>query len=165
MAGSESTSVEIPPWLEEPTRATIKRGEQVANIGYVPYYGPELAAFTPQQNAAFANTNAAADAFGLSGGANAMPTPTQYAGGMQGYSSQPLLEQSQYQLYQERPNQYGYQQSFFIDPVAPNPNSPYGGGDYRPLPFGSDPVTAQPLPEWPEAEPTPSGNAGKGGLF
>lgn len=85
--GSQSTTVEIPDWLEGPAKRTLARAESVADIGYAPYYGPEVAAFSPDQQAAFDNTNAAAAAFGLdAGGGGYMPQTTQM-GGARGYSS------------------------------------------------------------------------------
>ena len=138
MAGSESTKVEIPEWLETPTRAVIQKGEQVGQVGYTPYYGPDVAAFTPMQNAAMQNTSGAANAFGLAGGQNMMPQATEFAGGVQGYSSQPLYEQSVANFAAENPNQYGFMQSFFVDPKS----GQYSGGQPGGVGTSGDPVSS-----------------------
>lgn len=90
--GSQSTKVEIPQWLEDPSKRAIQRGEDIAQIGYMPYMGPDVAAFSPTQEAAFNNTNAAANAFGMAGSSGTgMPAPTDF-GGVQGYSSYPVFQ-------------------------------------------------------------------------
>ena len=47
-----------------------------------------------------------------------MGAPTTYAGGVSGYSSQPMFQQSLDQLQAERPGQFDYINSFFIDPFT-----------------------------------------------
>ena len=95
--GSQSTSVEIPAWLEQAAQNGLARGQQAAGIGYVPYRGPDVAALTPMQEAAMFNTSQASSAFGLGAsplpGAG-MPQVQTFAGGVQGYSSAPLYEQA-----------------------------------------------------------------------
>ena len=56
--GSSSTATqEMPQWLEEAARRNLNQADRISRIGYVPQsYGPTVAAFTPMQNAAFANT-------------------------------------------------------------------------------------------------------------
>lgn len=150
MAGSQTTKTEIPEWLEAPTRSAIERGEAIGKIGYTPYYGPDVAAFAPQQNAAFENTNAAANAFGMSVGQNAMPAPQQFSNGMQGYSSAPLFEEAKYRLYENNPNQYGYMNSFFVNPQQ-GEYAPVGGAAPAPMPGPGSDIAAT------------SGGTGKGG--
>lgn len=91
-------------------------------MGYVPYYGPDVAALTPMQEAAMQNVAGAAGAFGLAtptgAGVTGMPTATEYAGGIRGYSSAPMFEQAQAELARRRPAQKSYLDSFFIDPVT-----------------------------------------------
>jgi len=69
--GSTSTEVSIPAWLEDAAKSGLARGTQAAGIGYVPYRGPDVAALTPMQEAAMANTSMASSAFGL--GASPLP--------------------------------------------------------------------------------------------
>jgi len=146
--GTQTTTMGVPAWVEEPARRNLERAEQISQIGYTPYYGPDVAAFTPQQTASFNNANTMADAYGMSGGAISTPTPQTFAGGVQGYSSAPGYEQSVAALEHYRPGQYQAIQDQFIDPYSGvDPASPYaamtsqqavdpvtgwgvGGGDY-----------------------------------
>ena len=130
--GSTSSTVTIPQYIEDAARANLAKAEEISKIGDVRYYGPDVAAFTPMQQAAFQNTAGMADAFGLAGGGTGMegmPTPTTYAGGIQGYSSAPIFEQSVAELEARRPGQYAAINAPFIDPVTgAQPMSPYGTG-------------------------------------
>jgi len=121
--GSTTSSVQIPEYIEKAAQRNLNKAERISQLGYVPYYGPDVAAFTPMQQAAMQNVGSAASAFGMStptgqdimGG---MPAPTQYAGGVQGYSSAPLYQQSVDELARQRPAQKSYIDSFFIDPYT-----------------------------------------------
>ena len=144
--GSQTTEVKIPEWLEKEAQRNIDIARDVSQVGFVPYYGPEVAALSPMQNAAMAGTNQAAGAFGLQQAQGGMPTPETFAGGVQGYSSGGLYNQSLETLRQQAPAQYDYLQGMFMDPVtgaaarspfgapaapAAMPMQPasYGGGD------------------------------------
>ena len=121
--GRSSTSVEIPAWLESAARQNIARADEIAQIGYVPYYGPDVAAMTPMQMAAGGNINAAANAFGLGAPSSVtagMPMAGNY-GGMAAYSSAPLYEQSIAELQARRPGQFAALQAPFIDPIIGAP--------------------------------------------
>ena len=132
--GSQTTEVKVPQYIEDAAKASLAKADLLAQIGYTPYYGPDVAAFTPMQQAAFQGTADAASAFGMGtpmsqqdvmGG---MPAPTEYAGGVQGYSSAPMFEQSVDQLRQQRPGQYDALTAPFIDPVTgAAPVDPYKG--------------------------------------
>jgi hypothetical protein len=122
--GSTSSSVTIPEYIEEAARRNLAKAEDISQIGYVPYYGPDVAAFTPFQQAGFQQTADVASAFGLGpqmsqadvmGG---MPAPTEFAGGVRGYSAAPLYQQAVDELAAQRPAQAQYIESFFIDPVT-----------------------------------------------
>lgn len=115
---TQTTQVEIPKWLENEARRNIDIARDVSQIGYVPYYGPDVAAFSPMQNAAFAGTGQAADAFGLPSGQGGVPEPQTFANGVQGYSSGGLYNQSLDALRQQAPGQYEFMQGMFIDPVT-----------------------------------------------
>jgi len=118
-SNTQTTSVEIPQWLQEAAQRNLSRADQVSQIGYTPYYGPDVAAMTPMQIAAMQNTGAAASAFGLPTVADpmaGMPTPQTFAGGVQGYSSAPLFQQSLEALRVNAPGQYAAIQSLFVDP-------------------------------------------------
>ena len=128
--GSATTEVTVPEYVEEAARRNLNKAEAISRIGYTPYYGPDVAAFTPMQEAAFQNTADAASAFGMSGGnmsaqnlRGGMAAPTSYASGARGYSSAPMYEDALAQLRKERPGQKKYIDSFFIDPVTGAPGS------------------------------------------
>src|SRR5210317_1204580 len=95
--GSQTTSVEVPEYIEEAAKRNLTKAEGISQIGYVPYYGPDVAAFSPLQEAAMQNVGGQAGAFGLAtpaGGPMAgMPTAQEFAGGIRGYSSAPMFEQ------------------------------------------------------------------------
>ena len=128
MSGSETQKTEVPAWLEGAARENIGYGNDVAGLGYTPYYGPDVAAFSPMQQASFQNTGQAANAFGMAGGGmtgmEGMPQPQQFAGGVTGYSSAPMYEQALAQLEANNPGQFAAIQNMFIDPQA-------GGGGYQ----------------------------------
>jgi hypothetical protein len=126
--GSSTTEIEIPQWLEDEARRNISIARDVSQTGYVPYYGPEVAALSPMQNAAMIGTNQAAAAFGMPTAQGGMPAPETFAGGVQGYSSGGLYNQSLEALKQQAPAQIDYIQSMFMDPVT---------GDAARSPFGA----------------------------
>tara|TARA_R110000787_G_scaffold12816_3_gene41017 strand:- start:1550 stop:2566 length:1017 start_codon:yes stop_codon:yes gene_type:complete len=132
--GSTTSEVKVPQYIEDAARANLARADELAKIGYTPYYGPDVAAFTPMQEASFQNTADMARAFGVGGGTGGgMPEPTTYANGVRGYSSAPLYEQSLAQLRRERPGQYDALTAPFIDPVTgAAPSAPYGDAPYAP---------------------------------
>lgn len=118
MGGSQTTTQSIPGWVEAPAKRNLARAEEISQIGYVPYGGPDVAAFSDAQNAAFANNRSMADAYGMQSGGNYMPQSQTFAGGVQGYSSLPLYEESVAQLAATRPGQYNAINAQFIDPTS-----------------------------------------------
>ena len=131
--GSSTNEVTIPEYIERAAQRNLNKAEGISQIGYTPYYGPDVAAFTPMQQAAFQNTADAAGAFGMAAPASqqdimgGMGAPTTYAGGVQGYSSAPMFEQSLAELGRQRPGQKAYIDSFFIDPFTGQAGSRAGG--------------------------------------
>ena len=128
--GSTSTEVSIPAWLEQAAQSGLARGTQAAGIGYVPYRGPDVAALTPMQEAAMANTSMASSAFGLGASplpSAGMPTAQTFAGGMQGYSSAPLYDQAVNELKMQNPTQYAK----LMEPFGIT-SMPMGGGASAP---------------------------------
>ena len=123
--GSTTSSVTVPEYIEDAARSNLAEAEKIRKIGYVPNYGPEVAAFTPMQQAAFQNTADTASAFGTAGGnmsqqdiRGGMPEATTYAGGVRGYSSAPIFEQSLRALGENRPGQKAAIDNMFIDPFS-----------------------------------------------
>jgi hypothetical protein len=128
--GSTSTTVAVPDYIEDAARRNLTSADLISKIGYIPEYGPTVAAFTPMQEAAFQGTAQTAGAFGLPGGdmsvrdiSGGMPEPTTYAGGVRGYSALPIYEQALEAFGEARPGQKAYVDSFFIDPFTGVPGS------------------------------------------
>jgi len=128
--GSQTTSVAIPGWVQDAAQNSLARADEISQIGYTPYYGPDVAAFQPAQNAAFQNTANAAGAFGMQGAMPNMPAPQEFAPGVQGYSSAPILEAAMNELQIRRPGQYDAITGMFIDPVTgTSPTGGFGSGN------------------------------------
>ncbi len=162
--GGQSTKVEIPAWAERATQQNLERAKDVQKIGYMPYYGPDIAAFSPSQQTAMQNNMDAAAAFGLaSPGQDAMAgmPQAQDFGGVSGYSSGGLFDQAVNELAQRKPefvreydqlfagNTYKNPYLDYGDYVAPiNPSGPSGPSapEYRPS-----------LPDGRGSTPTPPG--------
>ena len=117
--GRQSSQVEIPDWIKQPSMRNIERAEAVQRLGYMPYMGLDVAGLTqPQQAAMQANIDAAA-AFGLvDPGLNAMAgmPQTQNVGGIQGYSSFPMFDRAVKDLQRSRPNQAAAYNRLFVNP-------------------------------------------------
>ena len=126
--GRSNTEVTMPKFAETTLQQGIGMAKDVSALGYTPYYGPDVAAFSPQQQAAFQGTNQMADAFGMpsASGQQYMPQAQTFDGGIQGYSSAPAFEQSIDQLAAQRPGQAAYIDSFTIDPITGEPGSRAG---------------------------------------
>jgi len=120
--GSTTSNTEIPAWLENAAIENINKARDVSEIGYVPYYGPDVAAFSPMQQQSMQSTGNAASAFGLApqgfDAMSGMPQAQTFAGGVQGYSSAPLYQESLDQLQANRPAQYQAMTDMFIDPFT-----------------------------------------------
>jgi len=128
--GSTSSTVAVPEYIEKAARRNLTEADKIRRLGFIPEYGPTVAAFTPTQEAAFQGTAQAAGAFGLPGGemsmqdiSGGMPEPTTYAGGVRGYSALPIYEQALEAFGQARPGQKQYIDRFFIDPFTGLPGS------------------------------------------
>ena len=137
--GSTTSTAEIPRWVQGPAERNLDRAEQAAQIGYVPHYGPSVAAFSPMQNQGFANIGAMGQAFGLAPtyeaevpveqdgvmGTERMPLqsqprmfqptmqPTDYGNGLQAYSSGPLYDLALEELRARRPDQFNAIEGMF----------------------------------------------------
>ena len=123
--GSTTSTVAVPEYIEDAARRNLTQADKISKLGFIPEYGPTIAALTPLQEAALQGTAQAAGAFGLPGGgmsmediSGGMPAPTTYAGGVRGYSALPIYEQALEAFGQARPGQKQYIDSFFIDPFT-----------------------------------------------
>jgi hypothetical protein len=136
--GSTTSQVQIPEWLQNAAQQNLARADAVAQLGYSPYFGPDVAAMTPMQTAALQGTNQAALSFGLPGVENpmaGMPQAQTFAGGLQGYSSAPLYQQSVDALRAAMPGQVAAIDRMFIDPMTgAAPAYPFSMGGAAPAP-------------------------------
>jgi hypothetical protein len=136
--GSTTSQVQIPAWLENAAQQNLARADQVAQLRFSPYFGPDVAAMTPMQTAALQGTNQAALSFGLPGVADpmaGMPQAQTFAGGLQGYSSAPLYQQSVDALRAAMPGQVAAIDRMFIDPITgAAPAYPFSMGGAAPAP-------------------------------
>ena len=100
-------------------------------MGYMPYYGVDVAGFTPMQQSAMQNTNDLARSFGMS--VADQPSPynmvTDPTTGIQGYRSGDIFDQARNELKQRAPAQYDYYNSMVIDPVTGEYGSRTGVGE------------------------------------
>jgi len=134
--GSQTTSVEIPAWLEDAAKRNIAKAEGISQLDFIPYMGADVAGFSPMQLAAMQGTGSAASAFGLGGGdpLAGIPQPQQFAGGIQGYSSYPLYEQALANLQAAAPGQYAARQAPFINQqTGAAPGGVYMSGAQQPV--------------------------------
>ena len=115
--GSQTQQVEIPDWVRDPSIRNLARAEEAQKIGYMPYYGPDVAAFNPTQQAAMQSSYDTAAAFGLvPQGGNVMagvPQAQDY-GGVMGYSSAPLYEQALAELKARNPETVAQYDKLFV---------------------------------------------------
>jgi len=129
--GKKTEETTIPEWLRGPAARNLQRAEAVQQIEYMPYYGPDVAAFTPAQNAAFDTNIGAAEAFGLLApntltATSGMPTPTDWDG-FTGYSSQPIYESALAELNAKQPGAVAQYNALFGN-ATPAINWGGGGG-------------------------------------
>ena len=119
--GTETQQATIPAYIEHYAQQNLQRAAQVAQLGYQPYYGPDVAALTPFQHAAMDNNRAAAGAFGLAAPAvnTLMDAPTEYAGGVRGYSSGPIFDAALAEYIARHPEQAARYDALFGNAVAP----------------------------------------------
>lgn len=122
--GSQTTvqQASIPQFVEDAAKANLARADYVSQLGYMPYYGPDVAALSPMQTQAMQSTGAGMQALGLAPQGfdpmAGMPQPQTFMGGLQGYSSGNLFDEALAQLQERRPAQYDAYTGMFIDPVT-----------------------------------------------
>ena len=132
--GSKTTETALPDWLRAPAERNLQRAEAVQQIPYMPYYGGDVAAFTPAQNAAFDANIGAGEAFGLLApntltATSGMPTPTDFDG-FSGYSSQPMYESALAELQAKQPGAVAQYNALFGN-ATPSLVPRGGGGESR----------------------------------
>ena len=132
--GKKETATTIPDWVRGPAERNLRRAEQVQQLKYMPYTGPQVAAFNETQNAAMNNNIGAAKAFGLLDpnsnltATSGTPTPTEYAGGFKGYGSIGLYDQALKELTDRDPANMAAYNNLFGNAVPANNFARGGGG-------------------------------------
>lgn len=128
--GSQTVETKIPDYVQDASRDNIDAAKRIAQMGYVPYYGPDVAAATPQMTASWQGANDAAGAFGMPQAEISVPEAQDFGGGVMGYSSAPMYEAALQELKRRRPDQYQAMNSVFgqqaggMQPNAPRPTQP-----------------------------------------
>ena len=146
--GSSKSKVTVPGYVKDASVEALDLANALARIGYVPNYGAEVAAFTPMQEAAMANTNDMARAFGMQAARDPMAGMPQARnfGGIRGYSTASVMDDAIERLKRQRPDQYEQIRSIFTSlsrPAAPAaaalpvPGAPSDGGSDRDYVGGS----------------------------
>jgi len=159
--GGQSTKTEIPAWAEAATKRNLARAEEVQKIGYMPYYGPDVAGFTPTQQAAMQNNLAAASAFGMAAPTDAMagmPQAQDFGGGISGYSSGNLFDQAVAEFERKKPAYAKEYNELFAGGSTNNfnPYPSYPGSDR----LGSIPVDYNPYAGSRSTPPMPDTRGG-----
>jgi len=132
-----STKTKPPQWWTDAAKYAVGQGKKTAEIGYVPYIGPDIAAFNPQQLDAMQQSQNWSSAFNNPGGAvpqvaDSIMPPTDFGNGLKGYSSFPGYQQALGNLAEQYPGLYNYINSFF--PHTNQPGAPGTGGGPGPGP-------------------------------
>lgn len=105
---TQQSQQSIPAYLESASKENLEQAKIAGQIGYIPYYGPEVAGLSPQQQQSMQNTFNAQQAFGMvpqgAQFSTGLPEAQQYAGGMSGYSSGGLFDQALAELKERQPD-------------------------------------------------------------
>lgn len=142
---TQTATQTIPPEVTAANAAMLARGQKLADLGYIPYMGVDVAGINPAERAAMENVGQMASAFGLAAPAEidiGMPEVT--VGGVTGYSGFPIYEGALERFRETRPAQYNaYAEALGYDPLtgekkAPPPppvqvSSGGGGVPYNPF--------------------------------
>jgi hypothetical protein len=164
--GGDETKNKPPQWWTDAAKKALAQGEKVAKIGYVPYMGPDVAAFAPQQIDAMQQAADWSAAFNTPGTAaprvaDSIMPPTDFGNGLKGYSSYPGFASTVSALREAYPAIADYIDSFFINPTTgrfPGGGSGSLGDTFPPGPGGDQ---GQPGGGTPGG-PGPTGPGGPG---
>lgn len=121
--GSQTAETAVPEWAKQYAQQNILGpAAAAAQMGYMPYYGPDVAAMTPAQTAAMQSGIGAAEAYGLIEPGSLTPqmgmqAPGNY-GGMPAYSSGGLYDMALAELGRRAPGQMAMYRSMFVDPMT-----------------------------------------------
>ena len=115
--GTQTQAQSIPSYVEDAARYNLGMAKDASKIGYMPYYGPDVAALAPQQEQAMRSNFGAQQAYGMidpnAQFSTGMPEPQQFAGGVSGYSSGSLFDQAVAELARRDPEQAAQYGKFY----------------------------------------------------
>lgn len=130
--GSNTSAQSIPDWVQGPAQDNLARAKLAGEIGYMPYYGPEVAGLSPMQTQGMQRTQDAMAAYGLA------PQNSQYQsslpeqttmGGVSGYGSGNLFDAAVAELAMRNPEmaaRYASAMSPIVRPPPPPVQAPAG---------------------------------------
>lgn len=121
MGGSQTTSAEIPAYLDAAAQDVVNQAAQAASVGYMANPNAGVAAFTPMQVSAMTANNTGMNAYGLGGVEDpmaGMPQAVNLGGGVMGYRSYPIYRNSQQDWRRQNPGQGQAYDQMFVDPKA-----------------------------------------------
>jgi len=90
--GSQKTETEIPQYAEDASKQALGMANARNELGYIPYHGPDVAAFNPMQMNAMQGANTMAQSMGLPTAGLSLMAPQDFGNGVWGHSSQPLYQ-------------------------------------------------------------------------
>lgn len=131
MAGSSSSTTKLPEWYTNYAKPSLELANRVAQTGYRPNVGPEIAAFNPTQVGAMQQGSDWNAAFNTPGQqapdiqSQLMPTNSSI-NGQGAYSSFPQYQDMMAKFAELFPGQSDYLKGFSINPQTGAPASEYG---------------------------------------
>jgi len=141
--GSNTSAQSIPAWVEGPAQDNLARAKLAGEIGFMPYYGPEVAGLSPMQTQGMQRTQDALSAYGMApqGSQYQSSLPEQTTmGGVSGYGSGNLFDAAVAELAMRNPElaaRYAKAMAPIVrPPPPPPPPAPVGllnysgGGDF-----------------------------------
>jgi hypothetical protein len=139
--GSNTSAQSIPDWVQGPAQDNLAKAKLAGEIGYMPYYGPEVAGLSPMQTQGMQRTQDALSAYGLApqGSQYQSSLPEQTSmGGVSGYGSGNLFDAAVAELGRRNPEmaaRYASAMAPVVRPPPPPVQAPVGilgnvgGGD------------------------------------
>lgn len=130
MGGSKQTTTQkLPSWAEDAFKTQMERANLIAQQGYVPYQGADIAGFTPQQTNAMQSAANWDAAFAGPGAkaldvASTIPQAQKFTDGTVGYSSYPGFIEQMAAFRHAYPGQAKFIESMAINPSTGAKNKP-----------------------------------------
>lgn len=166
-SSKSESKTELPAWYVPYAKQGLEIGNKIAQQGYTPYQGPDVAAFTPQQVQGMQQASDWATAFGGKGAkaqnvASQLMPSQDFGGGLKGYSSYGGYQDSLAKLKKNQPGLYDYITSMSIDPQTGAPAKMYQAAQAMQTPAFpgtvAPPPTQQPGTQQPGTQPNPNIN-------